>query len=276
LRLAGLEIGKGASVASASVVMARLQQIDPFANHAVNQAVFPRDTPGPASGERRIRILELVEAIMRDPFEGAAKPEPLRYAGIAIRFDPIPKIFFELRLKNSDAFTVPCHRGSRAASLLHPRPFLCHARPDQEPPVTGVHFPETEEDGPSPLLRQVHEREQAQRPSIRAAARSRFPADPSPGPVFRPGFAEGWCTSFRWPYKGMYKKPVRVLSPNQRARACALPAVQWLRRSGGNGPPGRPWTRTFPFNDHACEFVNGQEPFVLAFGKLSQCSYVVR
>ncbi len=27
-----------------------------------------------------VRVLELVEAVMRDPFEGLGKPEPLRYA----------------------------------------------------------------------------------------------------------------------------------------------------------------------------------------------------
>ncbi len=31
-----------------------------------------------------LRILEIVEAIMRDPFDGIGKPEPLRYLGSGV------------------------------------------------------------------------------------------------------------------------------------------------------------------------------------------------
>lgn len=31
-----------------------------------------------------LKILEIVEAIMRDPFEGIGKPEPLRYLGSGV------------------------------------------------------------------------------------------------------------------------------------------------------------------------------------------------
>jgi toxin YoeB len=31
-----------------------------------------------------LRILEIVQAIMRDPFEGIGKPEPLRYLGTGV------------------------------------------------------------------------------------------------------------------------------------------------------------------------------------------------
>ncbi|NUN09506.1 MAG: Txe/YoeB family addiction module toxin [Ignavibacteriaceae bacterium] len=31
-----------------------------------------------------LRILEIIEAIMRDPFEGIGKPEPLRYLGSGV------------------------------------------------------------------------------------------------------------------------------------------------------------------------------------------------
>ena len=37
--------------------------------------------------ERRtaLRVLDLVEAILRDPFRGLGKPEPLKYLGVGVR-----------------------------------------------------------------------------------------------------------------------------------------------------------------------------------------------
>lgn len=48
---------------------------------AVFQPEFREDLRFWVKSERRIaiRVLDLVEAVMRDPFEGPGKPEPLRY-----------------------------------------------------------------------------------------------------------------------------------------------------------------------------------------------------
>jgi toxin YoeB len=48
---------------------------------AVFQPEFLQDLRFWVKSERSVavRVLDLVEAVMRDPFEGAAKPEPLKY-----------------------------------------------------------------------------------------------------------------------------------------------------------------------------------------------------
>lgn len=48
---------------------------------AVFQPEFLQDLRSWVKNERAaaIRVLDLVEAVMRDPFEGAGKPEPLKY-----------------------------------------------------------------------------------------------------------------------------------------------------------------------------------------------------
>ncbi len=48
---------------------------------AVFQKEFREDLRYWVKADRNIavRILDLVEAVMRDPFQGSAKPEPLRY-----------------------------------------------------------------------------------------------------------------------------------------------------------------------------------------------------
>ena len=48
---------------------------------AVFQPEFLQDLRYWAKSERAaaIRVLDLVEAVMRDPFEGPGKPEPLKY-----------------------------------------------------------------------------------------------------------------------------------------------------------------------------------------------------
>jgi toxin YoeB len=48
---------------------------------AVSQSEFLQDLRFWVKSERAtaIRVLDLVEAVMRDPFEGPGKPEPLQY-----------------------------------------------------------------------------------------------------------------------------------------------------------------------------------------------------
>jgi toxin YoeB len=48
---------------------------------SVFQPEFPEDLRHWVKSDRNIaiRVLDLVEAVMRDPFEGPGKPEPLRY-----------------------------------------------------------------------------------------------------------------------------------------------------------------------------------------------------
>jgi toxin YoeB len=48
---------------------------------AIFQPEFPQDLRFWVETERSttIRVLDLVDAVMRDPFEGPGKPEPLRY-----------------------------------------------------------------------------------------------------------------------------------------------------------------------------------------------------
>ena len=48
---------------------------------AIFQPEFLQDLRFWVKGERgvAIRVLDLVEAVMRDPFEGTGKPEPLKY-----------------------------------------------------------------------------------------------------------------------------------------------------------------------------------------------------
>ena len=49
---------------------------------AIFQPEFPQDLRFWVKSERSVavRVLDLVEAVMRDPFGGLGKPEPLRYA----------------------------------------------------------------------------------------------------------------------------------------------------------------------------------------------------
>ena len=55
----------------------------PAERDAVFQAEFREDLRYWVETERRtaLRILALVEAVLRDPFNGVGKPEPLKYLG---------------------------------------------------------------------------------------------------------------------------------------------------------------------------------------------------
>ncbi len=48
---------------------------------AIFQLEFRHDLPFSVKSDRStaLRVLDLVEAVMRDPFQGLGKPEPLRY-----------------------------------------------------------------------------------------------------------------------------------------------------------------------------------------------------
>ena len=54
----------------------------PAKRSAVFQPEFLEDLRFWVKNERgvAVRVLDLVEAVMRDPFEGPGKPEPLKYA----------------------------------------------------------------------------------------------------------------------------------------------------------------------------------------------------
>jgi toxin YoeB len=58
----------------------------PKSRDAVFQAEFRDDLRYWVETERRtaLRVLSLVEAIMRDPFTGVGRPEPLKYLGAGV------------------------------------------------------------------------------------------------------------------------------------------------------------------------------------------------
>ena len=60
------------------------QQRRPPERVAVFQAEFREDLQHWVATDSRTarRVLELVEAVMRDPFTGIGKPEPLKYLGV--------------------------------------------------------------------------------------------------------------------------------------------------------------------------------------------------
>lgn len=64
--------------------LARTNKSDASGSHeSVFQAEFREDLRYWVETDRRtaLRVLALVEAIMRDPFDGIGKPEPLKYLG---------------------------------------------------------------------------------------------------------------------------------------------------------------------------------------------------
>lgn len=58
----------------------------PIARDAVFQLEFREDLRYWVETDRRtaLRIFTLIEAIMRDPFDGIGKPEPLKYLGSGV------------------------------------------------------------------------------------------------------------------------------------------------------------------------------------------------
>jgi toxin YoeB len=58
----------------------------PQQRDAVFQTEFREDLRYWAATNRKtaLRLLDLVEAIMRDPFSGIGKPEPLKYLGVGV------------------------------------------------------------------------------------------------------------------------------------------------------------------------------------------------
>ena len=58
----------------------------PTGRDAVFQPEFREDLRYWAEAERRaaLRVLTLIEAIMRDPFDGIGHPEPLKYLGAGV------------------------------------------------------------------------------------------------------------------------------------------------------------------------------------------------
>ena len=58
----------------------------PVRRDAVFQPEFREDLHFWVKTERKtaLRILDLVEAVMRDPFSGIGKPEPLKYMGAGV------------------------------------------------------------------------------------------------------------------------------------------------------------------------------------------------
>jgi toxin YoeB len=54
--------------------------------HAVFQPEFREDLRYWARADRKValRVLDLVEAVLRDPFQGIGKPEPLRHLGSGV------------------------------------------------------------------------------------------------------------------------------------------------------------------------------------------------
>lgn len=61
--------------------MAKRRRTEP--REAVSQEEFREDLRHWVQHDRRValRALELVEAVLRDPFTGIGKPEPLKYLG---------------------------------------------------------------------------------------------------------------------------------------------------------------------------------------------------
>jgi toxin YoeB len=57
--------------------------MNPVGRNMVFDRDFPEDLTHWVSSDRKtaLRILDLVEAIRRDPFDGIGKPEPLRHLG---------------------------------------------------------------------------------------------------------------------------------------------------------------------------------------------------
>lgn len=54
--------------------------------HAVFQPEFREDLRHWVRADRKValRVLDLVEAVLRDPFQGIGKPEPLRHLGSGV------------------------------------------------------------------------------------------------------------------------------------------------------------------------------------------------
>ena len=64
----------------------KLSEPDHQARSAIFQDEFRADLRYWVETERRIalRVFDLIEAIMRDPFSGIGKPEPLKYLGTGV------------------------------------------------------------------------------------------------------------------------------------------------------------------------------------------------
>ncbi len=63
--------------------MSKSNKTQPPVRVAVFQPQFREDLRVWVETERRValRVFDLIEAIMRDPFDGIGKPEPLKYLG---------------------------------------------------------------------------------------------------------------------------------------------------------------------------------------------------
>jgi toxin YoeB len=59
------------------------QSVEPPGRQSIFELTFREDLQFWVAGDRKValRILDLVEAVMRDPFKGIGKPEPLKYVG---------------------------------------------------------------------------------------------------------------------------------------------------------------------------------------------------
>jgi toxin YoeB len=57
--------------------------VEPPDRQSIFEPTFREDLQFWVAGDRKValRVLDLVEAVMRDPFKGIGKPEPLKYVG---------------------------------------------------------------------------------------------------------------------------------------------------------------------------------------------------
>ena len=64
----------------------KAQPVEVEPRHVVFQPEFREDLRFWVETDRRtaLRILDLIEAVMRDPFSGIGKPEPLKYLGAGV------------------------------------------------------------------------------------------------------------------------------------------------------------------------------------------------
>jgi hypothetical protein len=98
-------------------VVAGLEKVNAFFRNAVNEPVLLRDTSRPASGKRVSEGFGLTRS-----FKGVAQHRfnQVQHSDcdVAVALDPIPKIFSELGLEDSEPLNFLCHRGVRAAAQL--------------------------------------------------------------------------------------------------------------------------------------------------------------
>ena len=81
-----------------SIVVSRLQEIDPIPAYPIDQPVLLRDPPGPASGERILQGLRLPNTgkrLTQDGFHQLKGPK----GDLTIGFHPVTQVFAELRVE---------------------------------------------------------------------------------------------------------------------------------------------------------------------------------